>query len=512
MYFTSTLQYSTAASEITSEHIIYTESAISNIHTSSVSSLQHVSSTHVPDFTIENPQDDLWIMPPGWFIPCVTLSLIQLVTGIFSNILLIITICSSASLRTPPNAYLVNICCNNCALCLCMVISFTSALLSTDVVDHVTPSAFGKVQMFFLVMCFLQYCSVFASIGFYRCKTVKNPALSTKTRNKMIIKSLVFGWLVSVIFALSVSISYRSTTSVLSWNPFRKYFHQTELKGMGDLNAQQLALFYILLFVIILYCVIIIRSYHYIVKTLLKSSTVTKNKVSPWTRSSSVSSEGNDLMLTTQRSYKPDMDESLEVAEESSKGPFSISNGNVLIDNFVVHYQKKQHSASLDDAFALENPMKAQALKEFPPANKRHLTSQLSNVSQGSIKSLRRASDFTDISPGAELNRFQSIKNRKALHNQTLRRDRINLGSATKNSFIMLATFVICSLPLFVCSIPGVLNENSLEHMSRPLIVCQLIYYFNAPAYPIWYLVFSKRVRRCVIRLYDNILLKLYLR
>ena len=105
------------------------------------------------------------------------------------------------------------------------------------------------------------------------------------------------------------------------------------------------------------------------------------------------------------------------------------------------------------------------------------------------------------------------MKNNCALRNQSMRRDRVSLSSATKNSLIMVSMFVMCSLPMLICSIPGVVQPGgSITRMTAPLLVCRIVFLLNGPVYPIWYLAFSKRVRKCLHNLYENVLLHYNLR
>lgn len=470
-----------------------------------------------PSTSFGLPEDECSISE-SIFIFSITILTLELLIGIISNILLVSTICNSPSLKTPPNALLVNICANNLVLCLCMFISLISYILSVSLEPDKLEvfNVLGYLQLFLRVTVFMQYCTIFTSIGYYRCKTVKSPSKSVAWRTRIIMKSIVFGWTISLILATSLTIAYRTENTALSWNPFRKTFDICDIDIDSNLDASQVALLYILLFIVLVLFGIIIKSYYYIIKTLFKANAVCKNKVSPWVkRTSTDSSDGNDLMGTSQRSYKPE--ESVDMSQ-APRSAFVISNGQVLVDNFMVHYQKRNNSISfVDEAFALENPLKAQNGKDYGSnsmTKKKPLSSQLSTISQGSAKSNVRCADFTDISPGAQLHRFQSIKNKLALQNQSLRRDRISLGGATKNSVIMILTFFLCSTPGFICSIPGVLNTDKFtaDTLSQTLLMCQLLFYVNAPAYPIWYLVFSKRVRKCLLKLFDTALIRFKIR
>lgn len=445
-----------------------------------------------------------WCMSESLFVSVNIILLGLLLTGIASNALLIATICYSPSLKTPPNTHLVNICANNLLICACTLCSFVSFMLylSKEACGHCDLNVLGNLQLFLTATCFMQYCTIFSSIGYYRCKTVKQPSISVKVRSKIIIRSIVFGWLISLIVGVTLTASFQNSLTSLTWNPFQKCFHTSDLDRLKEaLESYQIGFLYTTFFIVIFTTGIIIKSYYYILKTLFRAHHVCRNKVTPdERRTSSLTSDGNDIMATSQRSYK--LDESSDV---SPRPPFTVTNGQVLIDNFMVHYQKGSNSTSIvDEAFALENPLKAMQILS---QKKAPLTSQLSNVSQGSTKTCGRP-EFTDISPGAELHRFQYMKNKRALQNQCLRRDRIGLGGATKNSIIMISTFTVCSIPAFICSFPGLLSTKTVPDVTLPLLLCQLVFFLNAPAYPIWYLVFSKRVRKCLLKMYDDMLIK----
>ena len=136
--------------------------------------------------------------------------------------------------------------------------------------------------------------------------------------------------------------------------------------------------------------------------------------------------------------------------------------------------------------------------------------SQLSNASNTSSKS--RFAEFTDISPSGEVERLERLKNKCALRNQTLRKDRISLSYATKNSIVMILTYVTCSLPMILCTLPGVLKTDSPSDISIPQMFCRILFYLNAPAYPLWYLIFSRRVRKCLGRMSEHWMIRLHLK
>ena len=173
----------------------------------------------------------------------------------------------------------------------------------------------------------------------------------------------------------------------------------------------------------------------------------------------------------------------------------------------IVHYHRDEHNLLYEDIFALENPILANNIRNM--RIKHPLQFTLSSSSTASNKS--RCPDFSDITPGGDLDRRQTIKNNNALCKQSLRRDRVNLSSATRNSMVMLAAFTSCSLPLFICSIPGCLGDLKFGRVGI-LLFCRLLFYLNVCIYPSWYLLFSKRVKKCMHRIVETVLIRLKVR
>ena len=86
------------------------------------------------------------------------------------------------------------------------------------------------------------------------------------------------------------------------------------------------------------------------------------------------------------------------------------------------------------------------------------------------------------------------------------------MSYATKNSSVMILTYVTCTLPMVLCALPGVLPTDAPWDISVPMMFARLAFYLNAPAYPLWYLVFSRRVRKCLTRMCENLLIYLHLK
>lgn len=422
---------------------------------------------------------------------------IDIVFSLLTNILLMLTIINAPSLRTPPNNHLLNIGLNNVILSLCMIFSLVSVGTRRDDLGYV--HSFTGFQLFIVSNCSLQYLCAFASICIYRKMTIKRPSLCLRMRKRMVTRSILVSWvtsvLLSVIFCLSFMQNDERACDTLS--PFQREFRSCDSRS--SLTSEQSVVLVMYLGSYLSGLIIIFSSYYSICKSLNLTGSFGKSRVTPWNRNSSLSSDLGTEVNDHQTHQTNNDGEFVK--------PYTISSGNC--EDIIVHYQRSEHALTFEDIFALENPILAAKLKQNV-FEKRPLKPTLSNTSTQSTKS--KTCTFTDISPDANLQRIQNIKNASALRNQFLRRDRVSLSSATKNSFIMFVAYLICSLPLLVLGIPGVLDFLSTDARILTLLVCRLLFYINACFYPLWYLLFSKRVRQCLLRFIENILIKLQVR
>lgn len=400
-------------------------------------------------------------------------------------------------MQTPPNAHLVNICVTNLSLCIGMLLSIASLLCQSPGVERVL----GDLQLFVCVTCFLQYWSIFADIGFYRCKTIKRPSMPLRRRRRMIVRSIIVGWVGAIVLGIVVTVVFADGHSTVSWNPFRRRIATAGSAWNQPMDVRQTVALYAVLLAIAGCVVMLVKSYYCIFKTLYRAWPLWRTRVAPWTRTGSLSSDGGEWPRPNRRAYRPE-------EQACNRSVFTISSGGTTAaDNFVVHFQKPNHSLTLDEIFALETPLNAHV--QIIRSAHRHLQPTLSNTS---LPARRRYLEFSDISPGAELVRFQRIKNNCAMRTQSLRSDRGSLSGATRNSLIMIGIFLLCSAPLCVCAVPGVLVTSSVGTVTTTLLFCRLTFYVNAPLYPIWYLMFSKRVRKCLHKLYETILVRMNIR
>ena len=365
-----------------------------------------------------------------------------------------------------------------------MAIALASLLVSGEWNGSIRPplKLMGDIQLFITLTAWLQYWCIFSAIGVYRRTILRRPSLSLQARRLLIQHSIWVGWLISCVLSLVLTLSFQNSVTIMNWNAFRQHVSDVYLNRLAPLSVYQSVVLFIIFTGFVIGAVIIVTSYYLIVKTLYVVRPLCNNKVTPWVRTLSLSSHDNDLMVGVRRSYRP-------VEADRTKQPFTVSNGRHST-NCTVHFQKRNQSISMDIS-ALENPLKKDAIQ--PERQRRCSNSSRAVTSQAET-------DFTDISSSGQLQRFQSMSNTRGL-----RRDQSILGGATKNSLMMVGTYLLLSLPILVCSIPRVLQLRYAEAVSLPLLFSRLIFFMNAPAYPIWYLLFSRRVRKCLRRLYSRI-------
>lgn len=445
-----------------------------------------------------------WSMPfVATIISIVYLSLNALI-GLSANCLLILIINHSPTLKTPANSHLINICANNLVLCLCMLLSLLSLLLPVDLQNNV--NILTGFHVFLISNCLFQYWGTFASIGYYRSKIIRSPSLSTRRRRQIITRCLATSWATSLLVSLMVCLSHieNDVYACMTLNPFQKEF--LVCGKQHKYSAQRLGIVVISVLVFLIMLAIILSSYQKVFKALNKGNPFGKNRVSPVpTMSFSLPSVTDEINTETTQICGIQNG-------QSDKAVYTISRKDIKTEgDIVVHYQRNDSISMLtfEDVIALENPILATQMRR-QILQKRPLQLTRSTVSNSSVKS--KGQDFTDISASADLQRFQNFKNTSALRNHFLRRDRVGFNSATRNSLVMLASFIVCSLPMFVCMIPHVLSHNKESHRVLILLFTKMAFFLNAPIYPLWYLIQNKRVRKCLFRVFDSLCLKLDMR
>ncbi|XP_053375259.1 uncharacterized protein LOC123534856 [Mercenaria mercenaria] len=466
------------------------------------SSTVEYDNTTIPE--TEGPE--VWSMPFAATIVTVVYLALNAIVGLSANCLLIIIINHSPTLKTPANSHLINICANNLVLCLCMVLSLLSILLPLDLRNKI--NILTGFHVFLISNCLFQYWGTFASIGYYRSKIIKSPSMSIRRRRQIITRCLATSWATSLLVSLMVCLSHieHDVFACMTLNPF-----QNEFLICGNerkYSAQRLGIVVISILVFFIMLVIVVTSYQKVFKALNKGNPFCKNRIAPVSRSISLPSE-----VTDDTSANPQSNQVCGIQNgQSDKAVYTISRKDIKTESdIVVHYQRNDSITMLtfEDIIALENPILATHMRR-QILQRRPLQLTRSTASNNSVKS--KGQDFTDISASADLQRFQNFKNNSALRNYFLRRDRAGFNSATRNSLVMLASFVVCSLPMFVCTIPHVLSQTKESHRVLILLFTKLAFYLNAPIYPLWYLVQNKRVRKCLFRVFDSICLKLDMR
>ncbi|XP_052799207.1 uncharacterized protein LOC128230805 [Mya arenaria] len=447
-------------------------------------------------------KEHIWTVPDTAYIITIVYLSLNIVIGASCNCLLILIINYSPTLKTPANSHLINICANNLILCLSMMLSLVSIVLPSGYKKNI--NILTGFHIFLTSNCFLQYWCTFASIGYYRSNIVYSPSMVVKRRRQIITRCLATSWATSVLVSLMICLSHieNDVYACLTFNPFQRTFI---LCGKNkELSAQRLG---IIVISIIVFCVIfciIVMSYRKVFKALNKGNPFGRNRVLPiMSRSFSLPSEGGENASNQAQNGGAIFENGTD------KAVYTVTrNGANTNTEFVVHYQRNDsiNMLTFEDIMALENPILATQMRR-QILQKRHLHLTRSNASNTSVKS--KCPDFSDISASADLERYQNIKNRSALRNHFMRRDRAGFNSATRNSLIMLASFLVCSLPMFICAIPNVLSLEKENHRVLILMFTKLVFCLNSPIYPLWYLVQNKRVRKCLQRVTETICVKL---
>lgn len=451
--------------------------------------------------------DAFWFMPFSASIIAIVYLAFNIAVGTAANCLLIIIINYSPTLKTPANSHLINICANNLVLCFCMVLSLISILLPTDFKGKI--NILAGFHIFLTSNCFLQYLGTFASIGYYRSKIIRTPSLVIKRRRQIITRCLATSWATSVIVSLMICLSLieNDVYACSTVNPFQKEFLACD--GEIKLSSQRIGIVVVNITVFCIILVIIISSYHKVFKALNKGNPFGRNRVLPISRSLSLPSEVGDMINNGGIAHTAN---GTENGGNPDRTIYSVSRKEVSTNGEItVHYQRNDsiNMLTFEDIIALENPILATHMRR-QVMQRRPLQLTRSNTSNTSVMS--KCPDFTDISASADLQRYQNMKNKSALRNLFLRRDRVGLNSATRNSLVMLASFAVCSLPMFICTIPTILSNVSEYHRILILMFTQLAFCLNAIINPLWYLIQNKRVRKCLLRVAETLCVKLDIR
>ncbi|KAH9502820.1 hypothetical protein Btru_074539 [Bulinus truncatus] len=177
-------------------------------------------------------------------------------------------------------------------------------------------------------------------------------------------------------------------------------------------------------------------------------------------------------------------------------------------ETFIVMFNKQDSTVVIDDLTNGETRTQRSSSIRSPSVpgvrnDRMNLSSTLSNSSNSSVKS--RIPEFTDISVGAELLRFQQQQSQSHHGRHSFRRETMSLSSAIKNSLAMLFAYCTCSLPLIVLTVPDTGWGLTGAERVIALLVCRILFYLNSLVYPLWYLLFSVTVRKCFTRLWEGV-------
>ncbi|XP_070206292.1 uncharacterized protein [Littorina saxatilis] len=503
-----------------------------------------------------NETSPVWQYPAAVVIATTVVTSAVTLAGLLLNAVLVMTIQCSPSLKTPPNSHLLNICLNNLVLGVHALLALPSLHLNGVHVHSKGSEVLSGLQLFLLMHCLLQYWGAFASIGYYRFRTIHHPSLSLRVRKLIVSRAITTSWIISLLLAMTFSLTSAQASVYLpcTLDPFRCSFYldtpktpNTDERGsgeeLGDMmwpqDSELVVVMALVVVVLLLGLLVILASYYSICRTLNVAGRMGKTRISPWPPTSPslpslpslpspppitslarpvhvpVSDAGDAssnraAVASGGRSYRPEPEGQLFCVT----GP----QGSGFEATWIVHYQKLDHGDFIDDLLTLEkaghvmhSSRSASSRRELY-ASKRPLGATLSNGSTtSSVKtSTSNCPDFSDISLGADIVRLQKLRCSSALKKQSVRRERGSLSNASKNSLVMLIIYLCCSLPLIVCQVPGSLKKLAPDQRVMVLLACRVVFLLNSPIYPLWYLVFSVRVKKCLTRMCDTLLLRFH--
>ncbi len=112
-------------------------------------------------------------------------------------------------------------------------------------------------------------------------------------------RSVFLGWTTSIAVGVALTACFKSSLTTFSWNPFASHIKFSDVDQLSHPNVQQTILLVLALLAFVVGCGIIVVAYYRIFLSLYSAKPVWRNKVAPWNRASSLSSDDNDLTMST---------------------------------------------------------------------------------------------------------------------------------------------------------------------------------------------------------------------
>ncbi|XP_064620419.1 uncharacterized protein LOC135483430 [Lineus longissimus] len=381
---------------------------------------------------------------------------INMIVTIFTNVLLVLIISRSTSLQAAPNTFLLNICYANLILAVAMAATLLTHLLQPE--HYATHRIIENVSLFFKAWPNFMYLSTFTFIGYFRRRMLQTPVLTLCARKKLIHRLVWISRIHAPVMSLMVVLCVKDDL----YSNIAISYSQTSYKRTTTIAWPQI----IALAIEFANCAAFLISIFVLYIQLFKMSRIGKNKVLP-KRTSAFRLRINRNMS----SFHLDQTQPNETGRPYVFGePLNI---------FSVFYTKAEQSVAFKDI--LEHPQQNGTRR------------QCSNFSRGNLTSVQAQSpQFSDISPGAQLKNYNQATLRRTL---AIRRDTNTHTSALQNGFILVSIYAIFTAPAMCTCVIVLFSELTIEVMILRYIG-NMLYFLLGPAYPIFYFISNKKVRR----------------
>ncbi|KAI8492237.1 hypothetical protein Bbelb_301340 [Branchiostoma belcheri] len=423
-----------------------------------------------------------------------------LIFSMVFNLLLGGTLALTPSLRTPPNALLMNICVTSIVLCVSMAMQLPSVLdpqrpLTGPVCDAV---------LFLDSLCGIEYWFSFISIAVYRIKTLHDTQFSVRYKKTLAAVCISAGWLIALLFSTIITARDAKDADRLLACPFSRVLRIRP--GPTQKNSTLFTVCVLLVTLCLSGFLVIVYAYINVFKKAkpLKYSRTKINQVNPLEPANGT---------TRQASVK--------------HSPAASVHEMVVLENRLPHNDLPFYRTQHVIAWAGSDPAERAAAAADNNVNFSAIVCKDRRSTQGSLPSVSDDMETSDISGTMTSYKYrmtrpvkqqvlQQVENKLAnpganhrdaaltLARTYSRRKKDRLGRtptdqmAARNSIAMVVIYIIFTVPIIVLTFQDLMGvEERLDNVLSQR-TCKLIFYVNGTAYPVWYLLFSPTVRNCI--------------
>ncbi|CAH1237830.1 Hypp5454 [Branchiostoma lanceolatum] len=433
-----------------------------------------------------------------------------LIFSMIFNMLLGGTLALTPSLRTPPNALLMNICVTSLVLCVSMAMQLSSVL---DPLRPL-PGPVCDAVLFLDSLCGIEYWFSFISIAVYRIKTLHDTQFSVRYKKTLAAVCISAGWLVALLFSTIITARDAKDTDRLLSCPFSKVLRIRP--GPTQKNSTLFTVCVLLVTLCLSGFLVIVYAYINVFKKAkpLKYSRTKINQVNP-----------------------------LEPANGTRQAPVKHSpvasvHEMVVLENRLPHNDLPFYRTQHVIAWAGSDPAERAAAAADNNVNFSAIVCKDRRSTHGSLPSVSDDMETSDISGTMTSYKYRmsrpvkqqvlqqvenKLENPNATHRDAAlalartysRRKKDRLGRtptdqmAARNSIAMVVIYIIFTVPIIVLTFQDLVGvEERLDNVLTQR-TCKLIFYVNGTAYPVWYLLFSPTVRNCIKSVIESALVYL---